>query len=458
MILKKSLKIILFFPFLLSISHSCVKNESNSIVEVKIVCFTPIVKSGGNPIPEKLGELFLPFGECDKTWLRINPTFFRFDKMDQTYVPNLLGKTFAGNMNNKKLVDRMINRGLIESKIPSFLTEKNFNIETSSIKIEKDLKGHLKKAYYILYSTKPMDEDKTNGFKIHFESESVLNEINKYWCENKEKGLPITILINPPIIQSVEEHYESYGDNDELNENKKLIETSKKLTDGVNEFAVYRIPFNPDLSKQIYLVRNQTPDNLNQFLSSLEQEGNQKIESRFFKKTGQYVAITGGMYEEKDKLPPGLIIENGKITKPLNLKRGKGNFYDPSPNGVFYIGKNDAGITEASFFQNTSDISFAIQTGPMLISNNNINPRFEVTSNNRYARTAIGLSNKGGKKILVFVTSKSLVNFHEIANFMKIQQGCEDALHLESINAYMCYPGFKYPVTEQKIMNLFVIR
>lgn len=57
----------------------CEKN-SRPLIEVKIVCLTPITKSGGKPIPEKIGELFLPFGVCDKTWLRINPTFLDLTK------------------------------------------------------------------------------------------------------------------------------------------------------------------------------------------------------------------------------------------------------------------------------------------------------------------------------------------------------------------------------------------
>jgi len=165
------------------------------------------------------------------------------------------------------------------------------------------------------------------------------------------------------------------------------------------------------------------------------------------------------MYEFRDKLPPGLIIDKGRILKPLNFKRGKGNFYEPSPNGVFYIGKNTIGIIESKKFQINNDIEFAIQTGPMMIIDGAINHGFDELSDNRHVRSAIGISGDANKREIVFVTSINPVNFHEISNFMKIKQLCNNSLHLESVNAYMSYPGYSYyPSDKLSIMNLIVIR
>jgi uncharacterized protein YigE (DUF2233 family) len=440
-------------------------SENGELLEVDIICLNPIVKSKGMPIPEKLAELFVPFGDCDGFWYRINPTFLLLDKMDQGYTPSLLGKTFAGNMNNKKLVNRLINNGVENSKVPEIFSEMKFKKREDNKNLMSD---HLSKFFYIVYSTKSMVIDSFNGFKINFDSESVFDELNKYICENKENRLPIRIILNPSQTRkdenldkglSQEDEKEKEGINEAKNgESGNKEEIKYSTTDGRNNFLIFRIPFNDNLSSHFHFVRNVKPNTSNEFLNYILNNTNINSLS-YFKNSFDFFAITGGMYEFRDKLPPGLIIDKGRILKPLNFKRGKGNFYEPSPNGVFYIGKNTIGIIESKKFQINNDIEFAIQTGPMMIIDDAINHGFDELSDNRHVRSAIGISGDANKREIVFVTSINPVNFHEISNFMKIKQLCNNALHLESVNAYMSYPGYSYyPSDKLSIMNLIVIR
>lgn len=454
----------IFLAANLFLLQGCSK-ENGELLELDIICLNPIVKSKGMPIPGKLAELFVPFGDCDGFWYRINPTFLLLDKMDQGYTPSLLGKTFAGNMNNKKLVNRLIINGIENSKVPEIFSELKFKKGEVNKNLMSD---HLSKFFYIVYSTKPMVIDSFNGFKINFDSESVFDELNKYICENKENTLPIRIILNPSQPQkyenkdkglSQEDVIDQEGINEAKNEESRNKEGMKySSTDGRNNFLFFRIPFNKDLSSHFHFVRNVKPNSSNEFLNYILNNTNINSLS-YFKNSFDFFAITGGMYELRDKLPPGLIVDKGNILKPLNLKRGRGNFFEPSPNGVFFVGKNTIGIIESKKFQINDDIKFAIQTGPMMIIDDAINYGFDELSDNRYVRSAIGISGYSDKREIVFVTSVNPVNFYEMSNFMKIKQLCNNALHLESVNAYMSYPGYSYyPSDKLSIMNLIVIR
>ena len=138
-------------------------------------------------------------------------------------------------------------------------------------------------------------------------------------------------------------------------------------------------------------------------------------------------AVNGGMYN-RDHTPQGLFIENGKLIAPLDtLSSGYGNFY-LQPNGVFYLthSKNAVVITSENF-ELKKEILFATQSGPMILIDGKIHPKFREKSTNLHIRNGVGILPDG--KVL-FVMSKEKINFFDLATYFK-NQGCQNALYLD---------------------------
>ncbi len=138
-------------------------------------------------------------------------------------------------------------------------------------------------------------------------------------------------------------------------------------------------------------------------------------------------AMNGGMYL-KDRSPQGLFIQKGVMKAPIdNLQGGKTNFY-LHPNGIFYItDKHKASITTTANFTQTSDIKYATQSGPMLLINDKIHPKFTEGSSNLHIRNGVGVLPNGN---LLFAMSKEKINFYDFACFFK-DKGCKNALYLD---------------------------
>ena len=154
-------------------------------------------------------------------------------------------------------------------------------------------------------------------------------------------------------------------------------------------------------------------------------------------------AMNGGMYRD-DFRPVGLYIENGRELNPANTATLTGapsqipNFYK-KPNGVFYVGKDEAGILETGrFLKHRHEANFATQSGPMLVIDGAIHPAFIVDSNDRKPRNGVGVSSPTE---VHFVITKGWVNFYEFARFFRDGLGCRNALFLDGGEA----PGLYAP-------------
>ena len=143
-------------------------------------------------------------------------------------------------------------------------------------------------------------------------------------------------------------------------------------------------------------------------------------------------AIMNGGIFEPGRIPTGLHVEDGKTLRPINLKDGDGNFY-LKPNGVFSIDANHqpAIIESAEYAASRKQSQLAIQSGPILLHNNKIHPKFSKTSRHRRDRNGIGVTADG--RILLACTTanqKKYVTLYEFASFFRAQ-GCTDALFLD---------------------------
>ncbi len=144
------------------------------------------------------------------------------------------------------------------------------------------------------------------------------------------------------------------------------------------------------------------------------------------------VMITnGGMYL-KDHSPQGLFVSNGTVIKPLNIgSNSYGNFY-MKPNGVFCISGDNAYVLTTEEYQKSSKAkkyTYATQSGPMLVIDGKIHPRFKHRSKNLHLRSGVGILPDG--RIVFIISRNTQTNFHDFAVIFKDIFGCDDALYLD---------------------------
>lgn len=138
-------------------------------------------------------------------------------------------------------------------------------------------------------------------------------------------------------------------------------------------------------------------------------------------------AMNAGMYH-RDLDPVGLYIENGVETAGLVTRDGPGNF-GLLPNGVFCWGESFRVIESRAFKAEGPACRFATQSGPMLVIDGKLHPRFLPASDSTYIRNGVGVSADGTRA--VFAISNDSVNFHAFARLFRDELGLPNALYLD---------------------------
>ena len=142
-------------------------------------------------------------------------------------------------------------------------------------------------------------------------------------------------------------------------------------------------------------------------------------------------ATNAGIYDRSIS-PLGLYVEHGKAMVPLNLAHGNpaaGNF-SLLPNGVFAVypdGHAEVTASE-SFKQQTQKPNWATQSGPMLVIDGEINPRFIGDSTSLKWRSGVCAVSP---RQVVFAISEVPVNFHAFAELFRDHLHCRNALYLD---------------------------
>ena len=148
---------------------------------------------------------------------------------------------------------------------------------------------------------------------------------------------------------------------------------------------------------------------------------------------GLVMAMNAGMYHH-DLMPVGLYVEGGHELTRLNTAAGPGNFH-MKPNGVFYVGQDGrAGILDsASFAKRRPRVRLATQSGPMLVIDGRLHPRFSDEGPSRKVRNGVGVPDGA---TVVFAISEEPVSFGAFARLFRDELGCPNALFLDgSISA-----------------------
>ncbi|MDK3074223.1 phosphodiester glycosidase family protein [Sedimentitalea sp. JM2-8] len=139
-------------------------------------------------------------------------------------------------------------------------------------------------------------------------------------------------------------------------------------------------------------------------------------------------AMNAGMYHS-DRSPVGYYVENGIEIMGVVPGAGPGNF-GLVPNGVFCIREDRADVIETTaFLSRGTDCSYATQSGPMLVIDGALHPRFLVDSTSRYVRNGVGTTADGSRAF--FVMSSSRVTFHEFGRLFRDALDLPNALYFD---------------------------
>ena len=138
-------------------------------------------------------------------------------------------------------------------------------------------------------------------------------------------------------------------------------------------------------------------------------------------------AMNAGMYHS-DRAPVGLYVEDGETLAPIVTREGPGNF-GLLPNGVLCLGEGTARVIESRTFDAAAtECAYATQSGPMLVFDGALHPRFLPDSDSRFRRNGVGVDQNG---TLFAVISDAPVNFHRFARFFRDELKTPNALFLD---------------------------
>ena len=140
-------------------------------------------------------------------------------------------------------------------------------------------------------------------------------------------------------------------------------------------------------------------------------------------------AMNAGMYHA-DYAPVGLYVSDGVTAGALVTGASNDNF-GMLPNGVFCTGgaRPYQVIETRAFAKSRPDCRLATQSGPMLVIDGALHPRFLIDSDSRYIRNGVGVSPDG--QTAWFAISDRAVTFHEFGRLFRDGLGARDALYFD---------------------------
>ncbi|MBO0662735.1 phosphodiester glycosidase family protein [Jiella sp. MQZ9-1] len=148
--------------------------------------------------------------------------------------------------------------------------------------------------------------------------------------------------------------------------------------------------------------------------------------------------MNAGMYHES-RQPVGLAVQDGKTLHGAVLGTGSGN-YSLRPNGVFFVENGRAHVMESTrYLAGKHHPELATQSGPMLLIDGKLHPRFIETSDSRNIRNGVCAREDG--RLVTLVLSRAPVNFYDFASVFKDRLGCRDALFFDGTISSLYYPA-----------------
>lgn len=149
-------------------------------------------------------------------------------------------------------------------------------------------------------------------------------------------------------------------------------------------------------------------------------------------------AMNAGMYHS-DRAPVGLYVENGVETQGLITSAGPGNF-GLLPNGLLCLQDGRADVIESLAFKaNPRPCHSATQSGPMLVIDGALHPRFLPDGTSRYIRNGVGTMADG--QTAIFAISNTPVSFHEFGTLFRDRLQTPNALYFDGNISRLYAPG-----------------
>ena len=139
-------------------------------------------------------------------------------------------------------------------------------------------------------------------------------------------------------------------------------------------------------------------------------------------------AMNAGMYHT-DRRPVGLYIEDGETLAPLQTRESFGNF-GLLPNGLLCLTETGAKVIETlRYAREQPACRAATQSGPMLVIDGALHPRFLPDGTSRYIRNGVGTTTEGDRA--VFAISRNPVTFHQFGSFFRDALNLPQALYFD---------------------------
>mmetsp|Transcript_552 Transcript_552/g.846 ORF Transcript_552/g.846 Transcript_552/m.846 type:complete len:248 (-) Transcript_552:878-1621(-) len=140
------------------------------------------------------------------------------------------------------------------------------------------------------------------------------------------------------------------------------------------------------------------------------------------------IAMNAGMFHD-DRSPVGLYVEDGEQEMRIITSDGPGNF-GLLPNGVLCLNEGQAAVIESRAFEETApSCRHATQSGPMLVIDGELHPRFIRDSDSTNIRNGVGVNAEGDRMWMVI--SDQAVNFHHFARFFRDYLETPNALYFD---------------------------
>lgn len=138
--------------------------------------------------------------------------------------------------------------------------------------------------------------------------------------------------------------------------------------------------------------------------------------------------MNAGMYHD-DRAPVGHYVQDGSEVMRVIPNAGPGNF-GLLPNGVFCVNDDTAQVYETlDFIDRAPECRDATQSGPMLVIDGALHPRFLKDGTSRYIRNGVGTTADG--KTAIFAISNTVVSFHEFGSLFRDVLKTPNALYFD---------------------------
>lgn len=138
-------------------------------------------------------------------------------------------------------------------------------------------------------------------------------------------------------------------------------------------------------------------------------------------------AMNAGMYHD-NRDPVGYYVENGDQEMRIIASDGPGNF-GLLPNGIFCIADTLRVYETLDFQARQPTCRHATQSGPMLVIDGELHPRFIANGTSKNIRNGVGTTADGARAI--FAVSNEVVNFHDFATLFRDRLGLPNALFFD---------------------------